>query len=582
MPASPVIRFFSAVLVLAALPALAEVDFMIDIKPILEHNCVSCHQATKAKGKLRIDTKEHAFKHEGFIVPGKPDDSSVYWTTALEADDEEIMPPMEHATDYLMPKNEQDLLKEWVASGAKWPDGVTLKSEKRLPKTVEFAKHVQPMLEEKCVKCHLPEYKDPETGKTKKPKGDLIMTTRKLTMETGENGDCLVPGDAKKSSVWTLVTLDPEDDEIMPPKGDPLAPREIAMLRRWIEQGADWPEDIVLEPRKPIEKGIFAKDVYRRLGLGSSMDKYTETIPGTDFSFDMAPIPGGTFAMGSADAEKGRGEDESPVHQVSIEPFWMATHELTWKGYELWGLSVDAHQRKHDKKYVDTPLDKLADAVSNPTEPYTDMTFGMGKKDRPAICMTQLSAKMYCMWLSAKTGKFYRLPTEAEWEYACRAGTTTAYHFGDDASKLGEYAWFEKNSGFQYQIVGKKKPNPWGLYDMHGNVSEWCLDQYDAAYYKKLAGKTTASPLNIPTELYPRVARGGSWDDPPAKLRSAARRGSDEEWKQQDPQIPKSVWYHTDALFNGFRVIRPLNPPSAEDIEKYWPSEAEQLAIPKR
>ena len=205
------------------------------------------------------------------------------------------------------------------------------------------------------------------------------------------------------------------------------------------------------------------------------------------------------------------------------------------------------------------------------------MSFGMGKDGFPAIAMTQHAANKYCQWLSAKTGQFYRLPTEAEWEYACRAGTTTAYFFGDDASKLGEYGWFEQNSDFKYQKVGKKKPNPWGLYDMAGNVVEWVLDQYDPEYYKQGgANGDTAEPWNKATKPYPHSARGGSWDDEATMCRSAARRGSDRSWKMQDPQLPKSIWYFSDAQFVGFRIVRPLKVPPPEAMQKYWTSGVER------
>jgi len=302
----------------------------------------------------------------------------------------------------------------------------------------------------------------------------------------------------------------------------------------------------------------------------AEMKPYTEVIPGTEVKFEMVPIPGGVFMMGSPESEEGRGEDEGPQHKVAVDPFWMGRCEVTWEEYEQWAMGLDLVRRQAQGRKPDS-YDMLADAITRPTPPYSDMTFGMGKEGYPAICMTQLSAKMYCKWLSAKTGRYYRLPTEAEWEYACRAGTTTAYSFGDDVEKLDEYAWYFENSDDQYQKVGKKKPNPWGLYDMHGNVCEWVLDQYVPDLYGQSGDKTIKNPLAVPKELYPRVVRGGSWDDDPEALRSAARRGSKVEWKSQDPQIPQSIWYHTDATFLGFRVVRPLVIPDAKKAKLYEP-----------
>ncbi|HMS68278.1 MAG TPA: SUMF1/EgtB/PvdO family nonheme iron enzyme, partial [Saprospiraceae bacterium] len=121
-----------------------------------------------------------------------------------------------------------------------------------------------------------------------------------------------------------------------------------------------------------------------------------------------------------------------------------------------------------------------------------------------------------------------------------------------------------------------KKPNPYGLYDMHGNVAEWVLDQYSADGYKEFADKKADNPFVKPKTLYPRAARGGAWDDDPPALRSAARRGSSKEWKQQDPQLPQSIWYFTDAQFLGLRVVRPLVEPSDEEKAKFGP-DAEDL-----
>jgi formylglycine-generating enzyme required for sulfatase activity len=301
----------------------------------------------------------------------------------------------------------------------------------------------------------------------------------------------------------------------------------------------------------------------------AEMKPYTEVIANADVSFDMVPIPGGKFMMGSPESEADRNDDEGPQHEVEIAPFWMGKCEVTWDEYEVWMFNLDI-QRRELFKAEKTELEANADAVTRPTKPYTDMTFGMGKEGYPAICMTQLAARTYCEWLSAKTGRYYRLPTEAEWEYACRAGTTTAYSFGDDPGELDDHAWHYENCEDSYHPVGEKKPNPWGLYDIHGNVAEWTLDQYIPDYYQQFAGKVSKNPWPIPHKIYPLAVRGGSWDDDPPALRSAARRGSEKDWKQQDPQLPQSIWYFTDALFAGFRVVRPLEVPSAEEQAKLW------------
>ena len=310
----------------------------------------------------------------------------------------------------------------------------------------------------------------------------------------------------------------------------------------------------------------------------SAMKPYTDVITVAEVTFDMVPLRGGTFLMGSPESEPGRNKDEGPQHRVQVEPFWMGKHEVTWDEYDIWSFSLDIARRKLNHSPV-TELDRLADAVTRPTKPYTDMTFGMGHDGHPAICMTQLAAKKYCEWLSAKTGRYYRLPTEAEWEYACRAGTTTAYSFGDDVEQLGEHGWHYDNSDDTTHPVGQKKPNPWGLYDMHGNVAEWCLDRYDPDFYSRQpADRVAANPLAVPTTLYPRAVRGGSWEDDPRGLRSAARLGSDLFWKAQDPQIPQSNWYHTDALFLGFRVVRPLREPDEKEKAKYGPDKSQFLS----
>ncbi|GAB3534066.1 formylglycine-generating enzyme family protein [Pontibacter brevis] len=299
----------------------------------------------------------------------------------------------------------------------------------------------------------------------------------------------------------------------------------------------------------------------------SPKEPYTQEIAGTQLKFDMVAIPGGEFMMGSPAGEKGRDEDEGPQHTVKLYPFWMSKHEVTWDIFEPFVY------KDYEVTQSNGNVSAEVDAVARPTKPYLDMTFGMGKESHPAVGMTQYSAIQFCKWLYARTGVFYRLPTEAEWEYASRAGTTTAYSFGDDASKLDEYAWHLANSKEETHPVGSKKPNAWGLYDMHGNVAEWTADQYIPDYYKKSKSKTISNPVATPTELYPHVIRGGSFEDEPAALRSANREGSDPNWKRIDPQIPKSNWWFPEAPFVGLRLVRPVTPPSKAEIEAYYNQE---------
>lgn len=290
----------------------------------------------------------------------------------------------------------------------------------------------------------------------------------------------------------------------------------------------------------------------------TSFRKYEQSIPGSDVRFAMVPVPAGSFQMGSAAGQAGAEPDEQPQHKVELAAFWMGAYEVTYDEFSIFLNDISLSQNI------------VTDAVTRPSSPYIDMTLGMGKAGGfPANSMQQYGAIMYCKWLYTKTGIFFRLPTEAEWEYACRAGSTTVYPFGDNAGALGDYAWFSKNSDNKYHKVGQKKPNAWGLYDMLGNVGEWVLDQYQSDYYASLSG-TAVQPLREPSTRHPRTVRGGSYRDDAQALRSADRLMSDLVWNRRDPQIPKSRWWNADAPFVGFRIVRPVKQPTAEEADTFF------------
>ncbi len=317
------------------------------------------------------------------------------------------------------------------------------------------------------------------------------------------------------------------------------------------------------------------------------MVPFKVTIPGREVSFEMVPVPGGTFKMGSPPDEEGRKEDEGPQFTVQVEPFWIGKHEVTWAEYYVYMDLYDIFKEFDRRKLRRVTEDRKIDAVTAPSSLYEpEITFSAGSApDQPAATMSQFAARQYTKWLSAITSDFYRLPSEAEWEYACRAGTTTAYSFGDDPALLGEYAWFKDNSARRRQTAGQKKPNPWGLYDMHGNVAEWVLDEHSEDGYERFDGKTvkSAEALFWPTREFPLVVRGGSFELSAAECRSAARLGSnDDEWRDEDPNFPQSPWWVTTSPGTGvgMRIIRPLNPPATRAArEEYWKSSTKNVQL---
>jgi formylglycine-generating enzyme required for sulfatase activity len=278
------------------------------------------------------------------------------------------------------------------------------------------------------------------------------------------------------------------------------------------------------------------------------------TVPGTNQKLKLVQIPGGNFLMGN---NMGKA-NEKPAKQIQVSGFWMGAYEITHDQYNVFFRDENLSQGSK------------VDAVTRPTAQYIDLSWNMGKEGGyPMNSMSVDAAMMFCKWLHTQTGVFYRLPTEAEWEYACKAGSNGNYSFGNDTKLLGQYAWFKGNSKGKYQKVGTKKPNQWGLYDMHGNVAEWTMDQYDSSFMSKL-NVGQLDPVSFPTSRYPRSIRGGSYMDDAPILKASNRSFSIPGWNKRDPQIPKSRWWLTDGMFVGFRIVRPINQPTAEEAEKFY------------
>jgi formylglycine-generating enzyme required for sulfatase activity len=274
-------------------------------------------------------------------------------------------------------------------------------------------------------------------------------------------------------------------------------------------------------------------------------------------SFKMIPIQAGKFIMGSKATEKNRKADEGPQKEIQIPAFWMGAYEVTRDELDVF------------LKDESTSQNITMDAITRPSAQYVDLSWGMGKEGGyPANSMSQRTAIMYCRWLYEKTKIFYRLPTEAEWEYACRAGTQTAYYFGNDPALLSKHGWYAKNSEDKFHKVGLKLPNPWGLYDMLGNLMEWTLNHYTPNAYANYTSVDSVPVAN--PKKYPKSVRGGGFSETAIELRSANRLHSDPVWNKRDPQIPKSKWWLTEAKNIGIRLVRPMAQPSEQEINEFF------------
>ena len=218
------------------------------------------------------------------------------------------------------------------------------------------------------------------------------------------------------------------------------------------------------------------------------LTNFTENLP-KGITLEMVGLPAGQFLMGSPDSDPDASDSEKPQHQVKVNSFAIGKYLITQAQYE----AVMGNNPSHFK--------------NNPQNPVEQVSWD--------------DAQAFCQKLSQITGKTYRLPTEAEWEYACRAGTTTRYYFGDNDNQLGDYAWYDENSNDTTHPVGQKKPNGWGLYDMSGNVWEWCEDDWHYSYIG--APDDGSAWLDNDNHYHHPILRGGPWFDYPNDCRSAFR-----------------------------------------------------------
>ena len=320
-----------------------------------------------------------------------------------------------------------------------------------------------------------------------------------------------------------------------------------------------------------IPKTTATGEVHSQAADINSFENFTEYIPGTAVSIDMVAVPGGTFKMGSPENEPFRKKDEGPQKNVTVSRFFMSEVEVTWDQYWAFYSETMSEGRTPPEVVKANNKKNELDAISGPTPPFGAPDQGWGMGERPAITMTHYAAQTFCQWLSLKTGKTYRLPTEAEWEWAARGGSSTPYFFDGsprkfssegflkgifkpDTTLINSYVVYEANSRNATAEPSAVAANPFGLKNMLGNVMEYCSDWYAEDTYEKMEDGAV-DPVG-PKKGKERVIRGGAYFDDASSLRCAARSHTEHDsWLRTDPQNPKSIWWYSDVKAIGFRLV---------------------------
>ncbi len=289
----------------------------------------------------------------------------------------------------------------------------------------------------------------------------------------------------------------------------PTVNDDLQQERRGVLSGARGPAGALLSLGVILTAFMLPSAAPTPAASDEKLQPFTQTLPNSVVKVQMVPIPGGTIKIGGK--------------TVTVKPFYMAKTETPWEAYDVFLASGDP-----SPAYDQT--DFPPDAIARPSKSYILPDLGWGHNGYPAINVSFISTDMYCRWLSAETKKKYRLPTEAEWEFACRAGATGDWK--PTKAELEKIAWWAGNSGKLTHPVGKKAPNKYGLHDMFGNPGEWATD---------MEGKP--------------VLCGGTFLDGMPGMIPGMRRRWEPRWQETDPQFPKSRWWLADGKFVGFRVV---------------------------